>query len=153
MVKEDLLIKFSKHNHKKADGQMVRVMPDVNNATANQGETLRSQTSSFLQRTQVRGEIERAAMFKVSAGSESSENRAAIEGKSTGSFPRGQWEISWVIRRIKSVPGRHNPAEVIITEPARGVTFPAHLLITHSDTQRHFTHTSSQKGMKALKVN
>lgn len=54
-----------------------------------------------------------------------------------------------MIRRIKSVPGRHNPAEVIITEPARGVTFPAHLLITHT----HFTHTSGQKRMKALKVN
>lgn len=80
-------------------------------------------------------------MFKVSAGSESAENRAAIEGKSTGSFPRGQWEISRVIRRIKSVPGRHNPAEVIITEPARGVTFPAHLLITHTPTRENLLHT------------
>lgn len=92
------MIKFSKYNHKKADGQMVRVVPNVNSATANQGKTMGSQTSSwpspFLQRRQVRGKIERATMFKVSAGSESSENRAAIEGKSTGSFPLGQWEIS-----------------------------------------------------------
>lgn len=46
-----------------------------------------------------------------------------------------------MIRRIKSVPGRHNPAEVIITESARGVTFPAHLLITHTLTRVDILYT------------